>query len=367
MIEALITSGALRSLRWTAAFATIPREVFAGVFQTRGDEGLTTHSPEDPDYLTAVYEDTSLITQWDAGGTATSSSSQPTVMAQMLEAFDVPPGAPVLEVGTGTGYNTALLCHGLGDAQVVSVDVDQVLTARARERLADLGYEPTLVTSDATRSIPGDSLYGGILATCGVPRIPAAWLHQVAPDGIIVTNTGSGIVRLTVADDHSAHGAFLPDGAAFMTARPTADHVAPHASQHMQRLMAAAGETRNVTLPAPAAEVFTEPLLGARALEVALLHADVLAMSWTGADGVTVHGLVHPPTGTWARVASAGGTEAEVVSYGPRNLWQERLDLLTGWMTAGRPGPGCYSLAVDADGRHTLRREMPAACCSWTF
>lgn len=367
MIEALTASGALRSSRWMDAFAAIPREVFAGTFQTRSDGGLTTHSPDDADYLTAVYDDTSLITQWDAGGTATSSSSQPSVMARMLEALAVPPSVRVAEIGTGTGYNTALLCHGLGDDQVVSIDVDPVLTAEAREKLAEVGYAPTLVTADATRSLPGDSPYGGVLATCGLPRIPAAWLHRVTPGGVIVANTGTGIVRLTVATDHSAHGPFLPDRAAFMTARPTAAYVAPHASQFMQPLITATGETRTVPLPEHAAEVLAEPLLGMRALEVALVHDGVLAMSWSGADGVTVHGLAHPRTGAWARITPVGGAEVEVMMHGPRDLWQERLDLLTGWIEAGRPGPGCYSLTVDADGQHTLRRGDPAAPCSWTL
>jgi SAM-dependent methyltransferase len=81
---------------------------------------------------------------------STSSSTMPSLMARMLEALDVRDGHRVLEIGTGTGYNAALLCHRLGPRNVVSIDIDPTLVAAARSRLADLGYHPTLVAGDGT-------------------------------------------------------------------------------------------------------------------------------------------------------------------------------------------------------------------------
>jgi protein-L-isoaspartate O-methyltransferase len=63
-------------------------------------------------------------------------------MIRMLEALDVHSGHRVLEIGTGTGYNAALLSHRLGDTQVFSVDIDADLVELASQRLARTGYHP---------------------------------------------------------------------------------------------------------------------------------------------------------------------------------------------------------------------------------
>ncbi|TDC75433.1 methyltransferase domain-containing protein, partial [Streptomyces hainanensis] len=225
LTEALVASGDLRTDGWRAAFAAVPREVFAPTFSVRTSRGLRDYTPDDPEFWPTVYSDDSLITQRDAAGTATSSSSQPSLMARMLEAFTVSDGNRVLEIGTGTGYNTALLCHRLGADHVVSVDIDPALTEAARDKLRGIGYEPEIITTDGIGGAPDSGPYDGILATCGVHRIPSAWLQQLRPGGVIVTNVGAGIVRMIARDDGGAEGRYLPEEAGFMPARPAAGHV----------------------------------------------------------------------------------------------------------------------------------------------
>jgi protein-L-isoaspartate O-methyltransferase len=72
----------------------------------------------------------------------------------------------LLEIGTGTGYNAALLCHRLGAESVFSVDIGAGLVAAARERLAALGYAPTLVAADGRLGLPGHGPFDRIIATC---------------------------------------------------------------------------------------------------------------------------------------------------------------------------------------------------------
>jgi protein-L-isoaspartate O-methyltransferase len=89
---------------------------------------------EDPlRWLELAYADDSVVTQVDEGRPAgengcgfeaTSSASMPAVVAQMLTALEVEPGMRVLEIGTGTGYNAALLAHRLDASHVVSVEID---------------------------------------------------------------------------------------------------------------------------------------------------------------------------------------------------------------------------------------------------
>jgi protein-L-isoaspartate O-methyltransferase len=105
-------------------------------------------------WLDAVYRDQTLITkvvqvQFQpplAPGSYpmyTCSSTAPALMLSMLEALNVTDDSQVLEIGTGTGYNAALLCQRLGSDRVTSVDIDPELIELARARLAANGYHPT--------------------------------------------------------------------------------------------------------------------------------------------------------------------------------------------------------------------------------
>lgn len=350
----MASGGALQSDAWREAFNTVPREVFVPRFSLHTDSGQQTFEIGDPGFVEAVYTDTSLVTRRDAAGGPTSSSSAPSLMARMLEAFDVPEGGRVLEVGTGTGYNAALLCHRFGDDHIVTVDIDSTLTYRARQRLAEIGYHPTVITGDGTTGSAEHAPFSGILATCGVHRLPVAWRQQVRPGGIIVVNIGTGIACLKLGQDHGATGRFLPDSAEFMVARPTAESTAIRANPYTDLIVKAPADgwrsVSRANLPGDPDDFLTEMVLP-EALELTLHQPDVLGMILHFDD--PIHGLVHPPTNSWARITQSD--TALLVEYGgPRDLWAERDRLLRRWIEAGRPGPGSYGLTVKPDGEHQL-------------
>lgn len=157
----------------------------------------------------------------------------------MLEALNLQPSHRVLEVGTGTGYNAALLTYRLGAAQVTTVDVDGTLVQRARSALNAAGYHPSVHTHDGTRGFPDNAPYDRIIATCSFPRVPLAWLAQTTPGGLILSHLytdfdAGGLVLLTMADDGSAHGPFLPEYGAFM---PRRGFLAPDTLALLQRAL----------------------------------------------------------------------------------------------------------------------------------
>ncbi|WP_257573478.1 methyltransferase domain-containing protein [Streptomyces sp. JJ66] len=360
MTERLIREGALRSPHWKSAFLDVSRETFVPRFTIGYGSASRVFENTDADYSEAVYADTSLVTEWDAAGTPVSSSSAPSLMARMLDAFAVDEG-PVLEVGTGTGYNCALLCHHFGDSHVVSVDVDPALARAARDKLRKHGYTPAIITGDGTRGWSHQAPYRGILATCGVDRIPPAWLGQVTPGGLIVTNIGTGIAQLTVNEGGGAEGGFLSEAASFMRARPAPGYVAETAPRYSKTIINGAGRKRTYDLPGQdEGEGFLGDLILAESLEISMVQHDVLAMSLLVSEEETVHGLVQPASGSWARVTSLGGTAVHVVSSGPRDLWADRLRLFTEWVDAWRPQPGAYRLRVTPEGDHTLMRGAQA-------
>jgi protein-L-isoaspartate(D-aspartate) O-methyltransferase len=135
--------------------------------------------------------------------------SQPYIVAAMTEAIGVKPRDKVLEVGTGSGYQTAILAE-LG-AEVTSVERSVELADKARERLERLGYgQVRIITGDGSIGYPAMAPYDAILVTAAAPRIPQALLDQLARDGRLIIPVGGlnqQLLELVVkkGDEFSVH------------------------------------------------------------------------------------------------------------------------------------------------------------------
>ncbi|MEU9165308.1 methyltransferase domain-containing protein [Streptomyces sp. NPDC048424] len=169
----LMDSGALTS-DWLPAYQAVLRESFVpdviwpGVGPADGGPVATIDRRTDPEgWFRAVYWDTSLTTQWDdgnhtgpdRGAIPTCSNSQPTMVFSMLAALDVQPGSKVLEVGTGTGWNAALLSERVGSENVTTIEFDPENASTARARLDATGYNPVAIVGDGSQGWPGCAPY----------------------------------------------------------------------------------------------------------------------------------------------------------------------------------------------------------------
>jgi protein-L-isoaspartate(D-aspartate) O-methyltransferase len=155
-----------------------------------------------------AYLDDAIVTKRDAGGQAISSSSQPAIMALMLDQLALAPGQRVLEIGAGTGYNAALMSHITGPAGVVvSVDIDADLASQARQHLAAAGYpDVTVAAADGVGGYPPGAPYDRIIATVGVSDLAPAWLDQAGPGARIVVPLGIRGLQVAVAFERSGSG-----------------------------------------------------------------------------------------------------------------------------------------------------------------
>jgi protein-L-isoaspartate(D-aspartate) O-methyltransferase len=127
--------------------------------------------------------------------------SQPYVVAYMTEQLKMESRHRVLEVGTGSGYQAAVLSHLA--REVVSVERYRTLAEEARERLKALGYENVdIVVGDGFAGVPDRAPYDRIIVTAAAETIPEALLDQLADGGIMILPLGSHdgsqhIIKLT--------------------------------------------------------------------------------------------------------------------------------------------------------------------------
>ncbi len=238
LADKLTADGDLRTAEWRAAVCAVPRhELVPRYYEQEG----TTYRLVDPDdhasrraWLDLVYSDTTLITAVVADSSGrhipVSSSTKPDLMVRMLEALDVHDGHMVLEIGTGSGYNAALLSHRLGEDRVFSIDLRSELVDAAADRLARIGYRPTLRAMDGSGGLREHSPYDRIIATCSVPAIPGEWIEQTAPGGLILVDmegqlSAGNLVLLRRSEEPVAEGKFLDWYGRFMALRRDAASV----------------------------------------------------------------------------------------------------------------------------------------------
>jgi protein-L-isoaspartate(D-aspartate) O-methyltransferase len=168
MVEHQLRARGIRDEAVLAAMAEIPRERFVPA-----------------DEQADAYRDEAL------GIEAGQTISQPYMVARMTELLGTRPQMRVLEVGTGSGYQAAVLAR-LG-CRVISVERHPDLAESARARLLGLGFgdEVRVVVGDGSLGWPADAPYQGIIVTAAAPRLPPSLLAQLVEGGRLVIPVGS--------------------------------------------------------------------------------------------------------------------------------------------------------------------------------
>ncbi|MEO7040175.1 MAG: methyltransferase domain-containing protein [Candidatus Elarobacter sp.] len=214
LVREIFERGVLRSARIADAFRAVPRHVF-----------LPGVAPED------VYSDRSIPVKLD-DGIPISSSSQPAMMAEMLEQLALRDGERVLEIGAGSGYNAALLATLVGRTGfVATVDLDRDIATAARGQLDRAGFSRVrVICADGTDGDREDAPFDAIIATVGVGDLPASWFAQLRPGGRLVMPLALRTMQKVVCFERTASGlssTSIVDGGFMMLRGTTASVAAP--------------------------------------------------------------------------------------------------------------------------------------------
>jgi protein-L-isoaspartate(D-aspartate) O-methyltransferase len=156
------------------AIAKIPRHLFM-------DSGFLEHAYQDKAFPIAADQ----------------TISQPYTVAFQSDLLQIEKGDKVLEIGTGSGYQTAVLCE-LG-AKVFSIERQQELFKKTSKFLPKLGYRPKkLIFGDGYKGLIAEAPFKGIIVTAGAPFVPKPLLAQLAVGGRLVIPVGDDVQIMTL-------------------------------------------------------------------------------------------------------------------------------------------------------------------------
>lgn len=175
MVARQIAARGIRNELVLAAMREVPREAFV------------------PDALAAfAYDDTPLPIE--AGQTI----SQPYIVALMIDAAEIGPGAKVLEIGAGSGYAAAVVGRVAGE--VIAIERHEELAAEATGRMRRLGYDNVrIVQGDGSGGLPDEAPFDAILAAASGSHVPETLKRQLAIGGALVMPVGApGAVQILV-------------------------------------------------------------------------------------------------------------------------------------------------------------------------
>jgi len=340
LVDQLVAAGAITDNAIERAFRDTPRHLFihrgktwgAGEARDRVVVGGTDASEDD---LRLIYQD--AVIEIKAGST----SSQPAVMARMLEDLGLRKDMQVLEIGTGSGWNAALMAAVCGGRHVFTIELDRELATTAARLFKQLGYAGVTVgCGDGALGYPPGGPYDGVLVTAACDDLAPAWLEQLADPGVILFPW-----RLHAGTNSTAAAALRLErsGEALEGRFTQCLHVAPLVSRHI----ACPPEQAPGAVPEPGGSgvvVSRVPMPeGCRARTKVWSLAFFLGLNLRPSarmlgDGVTVADL---QAGELVRLAPPG---ADLELEG--ELGEHVESIIAGWQGLGSPGMEDYRLAV---------------------
>ncbi|GAA4632285.1 methyltransferase domain-containing protein [Actinoallomurus vinaceus] len=368
-LGALVGRGEL-SAEWGGILEELPRRLFLPdliwPFDPETGAYPAVDRREDPQaWERWAAADTAIVTQWDDGAhagrtpgeTPTSSAPTPSIVGVMLQDLDVRPGHRVLDAGTGTGWTTALLARRAGAGNVTGVEIDPQVAEAAARRFSAIGIDAVVVTGDGGQGRPVNAPYDRVQSTYAVRRVPAAWIEQTRPGGLIVVPWGTryanvnAVARLRVDADGAARGRFTRL-VEFLLDRRQRTTSPAHEEYLPGGAWPATVRESGTTLPLDELSA-AEFVIGLRVPDI----AHTVSVDDQGTALFWLHGLTDR---SWAVAffCQDGRTEFDVLQDGPRSLWDEVEAACRWWEREHRPAATRFGLTAGPDG-HQVWLDSP--------
>jgi len=377
MVGRLSTEGLLSDVLLRDALLRLPREVLLPHAYVRvsgpGTDPIDwrlldgSHPEDRQEWLDLIHSGESVLLQRDGerldalgrgpvtGGHMTSMSTYLPATVEALQALELGPGQRYLELGAGPGISLALAAAIAGPGLATGVERDGHMAAFAQRNLDRLGVGAAVAVGDALDGREARAPYDRIHSGMGVPRVPEAWVDQLAPGGrlltTLVTRTpswpGQLLATRTEAGEIEAVLRGRPRGY-----RPMLGYRWLDAVPMRPRIKADPGVPRPTRLAPPPDDAYGF-WLAAAYLAPGLVR-DFRAKTMT---------IVAPGEDSWA---VAGPGEATVRVHGPRDVWAELEDVHARWDGAGRPETYQVDLHDDTGTQHVTAGKG-AQALSWSL
>ncbi|MGB8346820.1 MAG: hypothetical protein WCD86_18170 [Ktedonobacteraceae bacterium] len=363
MVGLLKTRGSIDSPAIEAAFRCVPRHLFVDHFYMRDKESrilrwkhVTLDTLGDIEqWLSLIYRNKPLITSVNAIGQPDGSSSAPGAMAAMLEPLDMQPGMRVLEIGTGTGYNAAVLAHLAGNPHLVfTIDLFPELVAKAQESL-DRVVGPGVITrvANGLDGYPPAAPYDRIIATASWYRVPLSWLYQLQHDGVLVMNLKGRLgwgcfLRVTkTGQGRAAHGTITGFSDFMILQEPGSAAIGfPSLIPHY------VGRPINERISFSESEFNPRALDSTSLLFLLQLSFHQLYYGWIQLPADTPPSLCLIDTVTETLLKFCSTEENWSVEIrGEVQVWQRLKQIFQHWETLGHPDITAYELEIEETGQ----------------
>jgi len=385
LVEMLKQEGYLSSTRLEQAFLAIPRHAFLDHLYLRDatSKALKNRLVQAPPandeaawqaWLRTIYANEALITAVDSVGLPTSSSSAPNIMAAMLEALNVQPGQRVLEIGTGTGYNAALLAWLVGNPHLVfSIEIAPELAQAAQRKLDEvIGPGIIVYAGNGLHGYPPGAPYDRIIATGSCGTVPLPWLEQLRDGGLLVMNlrgrvNAGSMVRLEKIGDRpslAAQGKFLSvssfmvlhDGDQNECASP-GKLLATYRNLPVQTSFSVSSQEFDPTFLWDSHFGFL--------LDMVLPHACFAGMNDERTQ-TFIPCLIDEASKTMLAFRSTEQKDSRLLDVrGDPGVWERLLETYRWWLESGRPSISDYTLKIDAEGTARISLRTKQASAIW--
>jgi protein-L-isoaspartate(D-aspartate) O-methyltransferase len=326
---------------WEPSFAAVPRHPFVPArCWAHAEDGAVVELDRETrpkEWEEAVTSDVALVLAKE-DGRPTTSASMPRMVSMMLRELDVQDGNTLLEIGTGSGWNSALASHRLGSGNVTTIEVNAHFAERAAARLKSAGFTPHAVWGDGAKGWEASAPYQRLIATCAVQHVPYPWVEQT--NGIMVIPWGNGmcngaLLRLE-SDGRTATGKVVEESS-FMWMSGQAPPGWPEETSGEE---SATGTDPRVLTPNEARFTVGLCVPGSRYRVDWGDDPDGADCTLWLTDGASSASVRYMPEGAAFPVQQSG----------PRKLWDEAEAAYRWWEEQGQPGFDRFGLTVNGDG-----------------